>query len=111
MQRESNIARRKELDQKKHDDLVSLLERKDANTKNVLQKLSEQDPRAIFRESSENKVINKKLYGGKYYFIPERYREALLKEFYNTYEGEATKVEIEGKGHLSDYPEILSKKA
>ena len=54
----------------------------------MLKELAKKDPRAIFKDSVESKLINQKLYGSKYYFIPERYREALLAEFYKTYEAE-----------------------
>ena len=62
----------------------------------MLKELAKKDPRAIYRDSVESKVINKKLYGEKYYFIPERFRESLLDEFYKTYEAEKKKLDMKG---------------
>lgn len=88
---EQNKKRKEELDKKRHEDLLQAIERKDANTKKKLKELAKKDPRAIFKDSVESKLINQKLYGQKFYYIPERYREALLAEFHKAYESEVQK--------------------
>lgn len=57
----------------------------------MLGELAKQDPREIYRGSVESKIINQKLYGKKYYFIPEKYRAALLYEFHKTVASEKAK--------------------
>lgn len=85
--------RKKELDEKRQVARELDHERREARAKSVLTELRKKDPRDIVKDSIESKMIMKKLYGQKLYFIPEQYREALLAEFYNTYEKEKTKLE------------------
>ena len=43
------------MDQKKKDDLLLKIEKKEKKTKKLLKELSKRDPREIFRDSEESK--------------------------------------------------------
>ena len=55
---EQNKKRKAENDKKLHDERVAALERKDKKTKRILKQLAKKDPRAIFKDSHEAKLIN-----------------------------------------------------
>lgn len=86
---EGNLRRKQELDLKKREEMIEKIKIKDERTQEYLAKLAKKDPREIYRDSHESRMIEARLYGEKYYYIPEQYREALIKEFHKTYEKEA----------------------
>ena len=63
--------RKNNLDKQRQEDLRLKIQKKEKKTKKLLHELSKRDPREIFRDSEESKQISKKLFGQKYYYIPE----------------------------------------
>ncbi len=80
------MARKKQIDEDDHKNKVEKAKAKELKSQKYAEWLATQDRREMMRDSAESKAINEKLYGTKYWFLPEYYRKALLEEFHDTYD-------------------------